>query len=62
MPRGLRSLKTTEHGEQVSLFIWAKSVERFYPDLKWLFAIPNAAKRSIPAAMYMKAEGLKRGA
>ncbi|MBI9113286.1 VRR-NUC domain-containing protein [Maridesulfovibrio ferrireducens] len=54
-------LKTSEHDEQVLLFQWAKLHERKWPELECLYAVPNAGKRSIRAAAYMKAEGLKSG-
>lgn len=50
-----------EHAEQVKIFSWAKWKKNQYPELALMYAIPNANKRSIKAAMYMKAEGLKAG-
>jgi len=47
----------TEHDEQSALFQWAA----MKPELKTMFAIPNAAKRSFRLAAMMKAEGLKSG-
>ena len=46
-----------EHHEQMALFQWMS----YKPELKIAFAIPNAAKRSLRLAAYMKAEGLKPG-
>lgn len=51
----------SEHSEQVAVFTWARAMSRRYPALRNLFAIPNAGKRSIGAANYMKAEGLESG-
>jgi len=53
--------KPKEHEEQVALFKWARLQEKKFPELACLYAIPNAGKRSIAAAKYMKAEGLKSG-
>lgn len=35
--------------------------EAGYPDLKWIYAIPNGGHRSPATAGRMKAEGVKRG-
>ena len=51
----------TEHQHQVNLFQWAKAQSGKYPELKLMFAVPNAAKRNLNTAMYMKAEGLASG-
>ena len=61
-----------EHDEQSTLFRWCELRLTQFPDLKWLFAIPNGAKfafrktpnggRYSPQANYLKAEGaLKPG-
>lgn len=50
-----------EHKAQVELFKWANSATIAYPDLKWLFAIPNGGKRSKATAGRIKAEGGKKG-
>lgn len=34
----------TEHDEQVALLDWANANLRTYPELRWLFAIPNGGK------------------
>lgn len=51
----------TEHQHQVNLFQWAKMQSGKHPELKLMFAVPNAAKRNLNTAMYMKAEGLASG-
>ena len=51
----------TEHDEQVRVIRWCRSMDPLVPGLSLLFAIPNAAKRSIRLAAYMKAEGLSAG-
>jgi hypothetical protein len=55
----------TEHQEQVWLFRWAAFNEHRYPELRWMFAVPNGAYlgyrvRQIRGAK-LKAEGLRRG-
>ena len=51
----------SEHDEQTALFSWAAMMQNRHPALGLLFAIPNAGKRSIGAARYYLAEGLKSG-
>ena len=50
-----------EHNEQVALFKWASLQTVAYPELQWLFAVPNSARRSPRQGAWMKAEGLKSG-
>ena len=53
--------KISEHDHQANLFSWAALTRVKYPELALLYAIPNAAKRSMKLAAIMKAEGLKSG-
>lgn len=50
-----------EHQIQAALFDWAKIACRHYPEVRLLYAVPNAGKRSYRAAAYYKAEGLRSG-
>lgn len=50
-----------EHNSQVAVVSWAMKAVKRYPELSALYAIPNAAKRSLRLAMYMKAEGMRSG-
>lgn len=50
-----------EHLEQVYLFNWVAIMERRYPELSLLFAIPNGGQRHVLVAMKLKAEGVKSG-
>jgi hypothetical protein len=51
-----------EHDEQVKVIEWCALMARHkYPMLKWIFAIPNAARRSWALGKAMKAEGVKKG-
>jgi hypothetical protein len=51
-------LSPSEHVIQAAYFQW---VRLRYPDLKLIYATPNAAKRSPQLARYMLAEGLTAG-
>ncbi len=52
---------TGEHDNQSAFFDLLRLNEPQHPDLKRIFAIPNAAKRSPRVIAEMKAEGLKAG-
>jgi hypothetical protein len=51
----------SEHGHQAALFAWAAQNLTTYPELKWLFAIPNGGQRSASQGARLRAEGVKRG-
>lgn len=53
----------TEHAEQVALFEWAEWIMNTgkYPELKWMFAVPNGGHRYVTVAKKLKAEGVKAG-
>lgn len=51
----------SEHAHQVALFNWSRMHEKAHPELRLMYAIPNAAKRSKRQGAYMKAEGLRAG-
>jgi hypothetical protein len=50
-----------EHDHQCALFAWAWRVRRQYPELEWLFAVPNGYHRDIRVARKVKAAGAKPG-
>jgi hypothetical protein len=51
-----------EHQSQVALFEWAAENEAKYPDLRWLFAVPNwIGTRTKKHGARLKAEGRKPG-
>jgi hypothetical protein len=52
--------KTSEHSHQAALFAWAAIATKQYPELKWMFAIPNQ-RHGVIAGARMKAEGVKAG-
>lgn len=51
----------TEDGHQAALFCWCALNIKLYPELKWLFAIPNGGKRDARTAGKLKATGVKSG-
>lgn len=53
----------SEHAHQSALFCWAAlpETQAKYPDLKWMFAIPNGGERNMKVASQLKAEGVKAG-
>lgn len=50
-----------EHDEQAALFVWERQSRARFPDLEWMFAIPNGGHRNLLVARKMKAEGVKPG-
>jgi hypothetical protein len=55
--------KTSEHSHQAALFAWAAQTEikEKYPQLKYMFAIPNGGFRNKREAANLRAEGVKSG-
>ena len=53
----------SEHAHQSALFCWAALPESqiLYPELQWMFAIPNGGERNRIVAAKLKAEGVKAG-
>lgn len=53
----------SEHGEQAALFCWAalQETQLKYPELKYMFAIPNGGYRNLVEATRLKAAGVKAG-
>lgn len=51
----------SEHSEAVRLMHLARLHESKYPELRWLFAVPNGGHRNKVAAGKLKAEGVKSG-
>lgn len=51
----------TEDGHQAALFCWVALNIKTYPDLFWLFAIPNGGWRDPVTANKLKATGVKSG-
>jgi len=53
--------KDSEHSHQTALFAWAAFSVGKYPQLAWVFAIPNGGLRDMRTAVNLKAEGVKAG-
>jgi hypothetical protein len=51
----------TEHEHQAALFTWAAYAKQRYPELEFLYAIPNGGHRLRGVAGKMKAEGVQPG-
>lgn len=51
----------SEDGHQAALFCWAADSVGKYPQLEWLYAIPNGGSRHIAEATKMVATGLRKG-
>lgn len=51
----------SEDGEQAALFCWAADNVATYPQLEWLFAVPNGGQRHIAEATKFVATGLRKG-
>jgi len=51
----------TEDGHQAALFCWAADNFTKYPQLMWMFAIPNGGSRHIAEATKMVAGGTRSG-
>lgn len=51
----------SEHAHQAALFAWAALNRQRYPQLKWLYAVPNGFFSTKGQKVKMKAEGLRTG-
>ena len=51
----------TEHAHQVALFCWMSRHLEAFPELKWVYAIPNGGERNAAVAGRLRAEGVKSG-
>lgn len=53
----------TEHGHQAALFAYFALAENQirWPEVKWMFAVPNGGQRSAISGARLKAEGVKPG-
>lgn len=51
----------TESEEQQALFRWAQMQSGKYPELRWMFHIPNEGLRHPATGRRLRSEGLKRG-
>lgn len=51
----------SEHAQQTAVMAWAALNVGTYPELKYLFAIPNGGARDAVTGARLRAEGVKRG-
>lgn len=51
----------SEDGHQAALFCWCADNVKTYPQLEWLFAVPNGGQRHIAEATKFVATGLRKG-
>ena len=51
----------TEEGHQSVRFQWASLAKGKYPELAWLYAVPNGGLRHRVVASKLKAEGVRKG-
>jgi hypothetical protein len=56
-----RARNNREHDMQCAIFDWARLYENQYPALHWIYAIPNAGRRSKAEGARMRREGLRAG-
>ena len=57
----LRYARRSEDTEQILVMQWAGINERRYPELKWLYHIPNGGSRNRAEAVKLKQMGVKAG-
>lgn len=51
----------SEAQEQRTLFQWAALLYQKYPELQWMFHIPNGGSRDVIEAKHLKDQGVKSG-
>ncbi len=51
----------TEEQEQIAVIEWVELSQSRYPDLQWLYHVPNGGLRSKRTAARLKAAGVKSG-
>lgn len=56
-----RAISDYEHQHQVAVIEWRDRIQKRHEAVGYLFAVPNAGKRSPAVAGRMKAEGLTAG-
>ena len=57
----LKYAKRGEDTEQAKVIIWAEKHMHKYPELRWLYHIPNGGSRDSGEAIKLKQMGVKRG-
>lgn len=57
----LARMKRSEDTEQINLFNWLRSEEKYQPELHWIFHVPNGGSRNEVEAKKLKAMGVLAG-
>ena len=57
----MKYAKRSEDTEQISVIEWAKWHKNTYPELKWLYHVPNGGSRNKQEAVKLKQMGVKAG-
>lgn len=57
----LKYARRSEDTEQVLVFDWARMNVRRYPELKWLYHVPNGGSRNHAEAVKLKQMGVRPG-
>lgn len=57
----LKYAKRSEDTEQIQLMNWCRINEIRYPELRWIFHVPNGGKRNKQEAEKLKQMGVKAG-
>ena len=57
----LKYARRSEDTEQILVMQWAALNERRYPELKWLYHVPNGGSRNRAEAVKLKQMGVKAG-
>ena len=55
------SYEPREAEEQRALFEWAGYMVRQYPELRYMYHVPNGGRRNAREAALLRAEGVKKG-
>ncbi len=58
---GIARIKRLESAEQIAVMQWSANAMRMWPDLRWLFAVPNGGRRDFLEAVHLKRQGVKAG-
>lgn len=53
--------RNLEHDEQCAVIEWRDRMVWQWPELKYLYAVPNGGKRDVRTAVKLKREGVVRG-
>ena len=59
--KDMTRITATEHQEQAALIEWCRLHQSQYPDLRYLYAIPNGGHRRKAVAAKLRAEGVRAG-